>query len=283
MSPIFSRPLFFLLALFLIWAARGSAEEFATARALALQGGHASPADNGTLFLNPAGVALYPRYDLTTSGRAAEPGRARDLGVSIVDSVTQSPVGGGIGWFRRAGGRRPADDWALALAQRYGSGSALGLAYHYRMDRERSGRLSDMNLDVGFIVDELGGHAKVSLAGYNLFNPPQGIHDVHRRYVLGIASRWFDVFELMASGGYNPGFAKGARFDTSLGAEVFLPYVSLRGSYGQFPSGPLRSERWAAGLSGGEPGAWKIGYVYASAVRASPAYHGVDVTIEFRP
>lgn len=263
---------------FLPFAAQ--ADMLTSTRALALQGGAGSPYDNGAIYGNPAGVALNPRYDLSAFGRlqnASEDNRS--INVSIVDSMSSADIGAGLGWNRELGTRLPKDDIALALSQKYTVG-ALGVTGHYRYDRERLARKSDVNLDAGFFISTLNQHLNIGILGSNLAPTPKAVHDVHRRWVAGIGSRWADIVEVTGDLGYNPGFKSGTRFDWAAGIEVTpLPYASVRGGYAHVPSGPERQARWSAGVGGGIPQQFKAGYTYLEPVgHPENAVHAAEIT-----
>ena len=109
-----------IIALLLPHAAWG--EELTSTRGRALQGPYASPNDNGSIQINPAGVALNPRYDISLTGMAPAHSRQREFNLAIVDSLTAGNIGGGVSWNRITGDGVPRDDFAFSMAQRYRPG-----------------------------------------------------------------------------------------------------------------------------------------------------------------
>jgi hypothetical protein len=268
-----------LAALLALIPAAAFSEELAGTRTLALQGAHASPYDNAAIFTNAAGTAANSRYDVSAFGDLQRHTENRLVHLSVVDSLSSPQLGGGLGWNRTIGKELPRDDIAMALAQRYPYG-AFGVTGHYRIDRERS-RRTDVNMDAGILLHGFGDKLMFGAAGYNLTPAPKTVHNVHRRYTAGLASRWFDLFEVTADGGYNPGFAKGTKWDWAAGAEISpLPYFAIRGGYGQFPSGPDRKPQFTAGLGAGSAGDFKVGYTYKQVVGdPQHAVHAADVSV----
>lgn len=271
---------FALLVLALAAAAPAAAEELAGVRALALQGGRASPSDNASIFLNPAGTALAPRYDFTAYGALERATDNRLVHLSLVDSKTSAQLGAGVGWNRGISARRPTDDIGVAVSQKYPLG-AFGVGFHYRTDRERVKR-SDMNGDSGFVIDPWEGKFKAAVVSYNLFDPPKGVRNVHRRHAVGFASRWLELFEVTADGGYNPG-QRYNHFDFAGGVEVTPDeLISLRASYGQFPTGPRRQHRAAGGFALILAEEGDLGYTYRQTIGdPEHATHAAEVSLMF--
>jgi hypothetical protein len=256
------------------------AEDLVGVRALALQGGRASPNDNASIFLNPAGTALVPRYDFTAFGQYQRNTPDRIVHLSLLDSKTSKELGAGIGWNRGVGKHLPTDDFDFAVAQKYPLGS-FGVGIHYRLDRERA-RRSDVNTDTGFVVDPWEGHLKMAAVSYNTFDPPKTVHNVHRRHAIGLASRWMDLFELTADAVYKPGDAVGM-FEWSAGGELTPDeMVSIRTSFGQVPAGRNRNNRVAAGLELVLPDEADLGYTYLLTLGdPQHAVHAAELSVFF--
>jgi hypothetical protein len=252
-----------------------------SARAMALQGGLAAPSDNAALFLNPAGAGIRPRYEISLATHLVRDGAPPDRGfnLSILDSKTTGEIGGGVAWRRDTGGRLPADDFVFALAQKYGFGSAFGVAFHYRIDRERA-RRSDMNLDSGMVIDQLGGLLKIGAVVKNIFNPPEGAENVNRLFGLGLGSRFADLIELTVDATYTPELPEGNRFAWNTGLEGWIgSVVALRGGYGQSPMGANRQSRWSLGAGFGQPGDFQAGYAFVSEIERSQITHALDLSV----
>lgn len=247
------------------------------ARSMALQGGRAAPYDNGSLYINPAGAALLPRYEVAAFGRYAEDAPRYDFNLSIVDSLTVGEMGGGMSWRRQTGQQRPQDDFVLALAQDYGGTSAVGIGLRYRLQREPED-LRHFNFDIGTVYDELDGLFKVAVVASNLLNTPEGIPDMERNFSVGLASGWPGMFEVTVDGIWTPSAPSAQQLSWSTGLEIFIgEYVQVRGGYGQFPGGPDRQGRWSVGLAGGEPGVWNLGYVFLKPTGSEPGTHGATL------
>ncbi len=279
-------------SLVLAFATQGLAFEqnLVSTRALALQGGTASPYDNSAIFLNPAGVTLNNRYDMSSVGWLDQSTDQQLLHLSVVDGRTSPEIGAGLGWNRYTANTLPQDDIALALAQRYTTG-ALGIAGHYRIDRERfdvSGgkvKKTDLNLDVGVLFDPADQMLKLALVGLNLFDPPEKVTTVQREFVAGLGSRWLNLFEITGDVIYAPSAGKGRTVSWTVGGEVApMPFFALRGSYGQFPAGPDRVGHWAAGIGAGVPNEFRVGYAYRHPIGVGTGgTHAAELALYFLP
>lgn len=254
------------------------ADELFATRAMALQGGTASPRDNASLFLNPAGAGMYPRYDFSAFGRLQQGTPDRLFGVSVIDSKT-SEIGGGVAWVRDTGDTLPKDDFVAAAAQRYAKGT-IGFSGHYRIDRTRKKR-TDLNADTGFVIDPWAEKAKLAVVSYNMFDPPKGVDNVKRKYAVGLGSRLFDLFEITADGAYTAG--RKEIWEWSAGVDVFaVPYVSFLAGFGQGPIGPNRKERISGGITAGAPDEFRVGYAYRRTLDAEgAAFHAVELSLFF--
>ncbi len=259
----------------------GLVEPPPSARAAALQGGLAAPDDNASIYLNPAGTVMLPRYQLSGFGhlRQNTPAPERRFGVSIVDST--GGLGGGIGWVRDLGGRDPADDFALALAQRWLGNTAIGVGVHYRIDRTRT-RRTDWNFDLGLLYDPLEGRFRLGLVAYDLLNPPDGVLR-ERAFAGGLASRIADYAEVTADLHYTPGLPDGERIRWNAGLEGFIgPWASVRGGYGQDPAGPQHRNQWSIGAGGGIPGQFRLEYAFVKEVAAPVRTHLAEISFYMR-
>ncbi len=257
------------------------ADELVDVRSQAMQGGLAAPRGNASIHLNPAGVALGKRYEISTFAKS-RPDRPEIVSdVSIMDSLTTGEVGGGLSWQRRTGGQLPTDDFGLAMAQNYGT-SSFGIGAHYVIDRERQsagGERTDWNFDLGVVVDELEGMLKVGAAVYNILNAPKGTVDGERTFAAGLASAWAETFQITADIWYRPDAAVHP-VSWSTGLEVWpIEYLQLYGGYGQFPAGPDRSGRWSVGTTAGEPGYWQIGYAFVKPTGSDDPTHAASLSI----
>lgn len=273
------KPAFLSLLLVSILALPARADQLFATRAAALQGGLASPRDNASIFLNPAGVSMYNRYDFSVFGRLQQGTPDRLFGLSLVDSKTSGEIGGGIAWVRDTGDTLPKDDFAAAASQNYAKGS-IGFTGHYRIDRTRKKR-ADVNMDTGFVIDPWAEKFKMAVVSYNLIDPPKDVDNVHRKYAVGLGSRLFDVFEIVADGAYTAG--RNEVWEWSAGVDVFVvPYVSFLAGFGQGPIGPNRKERVSGGITAGLPEDFRLGYAYVRTLGADgAAFHAAELSMFF--
>lgn len=179
-------------------------EEFAGARTLSM--GNASRGlalTNDAIFLNPAGMAIGPRYSIDLSYLHRFADSVAYPAFSVVDSRT-SALAAGIAYAfeRRADGKLSNHRASFALAYPLGGLGALGLTTKYLKVGEQLTATSFQAFtgDVGLILTPLAG-LSLGVVGYNLIDTG---HEQHLPILLGTGAAWASgvfalAFDLVAN------------------------------------------------------------------------------------
>jgi hypothetical protein len=144
-------------------------------RSVALSASRGLAGGNEGIFLNPAALAVRPRYAIETQWmleRAGADSIGQFLSLSVVDSQT-SPVTGGVAITRVASGPSIGNAFHVALAAPLGGGAFLGVTGKYL----RLHGAEDVNaatVDAALLLS-LGRWVSAGIVGYDLVdvNHPQ--------------------------------------------------------------------------------------------------------------
>jgi hypothetical protein len=173
------------------------AYDILNARPLALGGAsRAHCPSNGSLYLNPAGMAVGRAYHVETLYGYVPTLNAQIAGGSVIDSVT-SPVAMGLSFNYVAtdpdGIDRNEYDVRLSAAYYISNFLALGVSLKYmysdqegRAPLSSSGNLFRANGDVGATLT-LGEHFRLGVVGYNLTNTESLSAPLSLGYGLGVS------------------------------------------------------------------------------------------------
>jgi hypothetical protein len=144
-------------------------------RSIALSASRGLAGGNEGIFLNPAALAVRPRYAIETQWlleRAGADTIGQFLTLSVVDSQT-SPVSGGVAFTRVANGPSTGNALHLSAATPLGGGLFLGVTGKYlRLDGAED--VNAATVDAALLVT-LGRWVSAGVVGYDLVdvNHPQ--------------------------------------------------------------------------------------------------------------
>jgi len=163
-------PLLLLLSL----AGPATAQQVAGPRALGMgDAARGVGTGNDTLFLNPAGMSIYPRYVIETFWRTDTWTKANQFSISLVDSKS-GPVGGGLAYTYEWVGH----DSSVRAGSRVDVGSSyalakfllFGITMHYHGLQTAEGQVQRVTGDTGFLIIPFQ-FITIGIVGHNVINP----------------------------------------------------------------------------------------------------------------
>lgn len=153
---------------------------------------------NDTLFLNPAGMSLYPRYVLETFWRHQSGPVANLFTLSLVDSKS-GPVAGGLAftyeWVGEGGSVRAGTRLDMASSYMLAKFLLFGVSMHYHGLKTEEGRVRRVTGDFGFLILPLP-FLTIALTGQNVLNPVEETAAAPRLFGGGIDLRFIPELNL---------------------------------------------------------------------------------------
>ncbi|RMG18339.1 MAG: hypothetical protein D6729_07175, partial [Deltaproteobacteria bacterium] len=223
-------------------------QQVAGPRALAMGEVHRGiGSSNDTIFFNPAGMSLFPRYSLELFWRREFVRAGNLFGFSVVDSKS-GPVGGGIAYtyeYRGARGElRNGSRLDVSASYRIANFLLIGTTVRYVGMGTADGDVSRVTGDTGLLF-VLGDWLFFGLSGHNVVNPAE---------TAAVAPRTFGGGLSVVAGHLQVGFdyqisaeRDGTPDSYYVGAEYFaFGFLALRAGY--VLDHLYGESRWTAGL-----------------------------------
>lgn len=203
---------------------------------------------NDTLFLNPAGMSLAPRYVIETFWRYDSWTKANQFSISLIDSRS-GPVAAGLAYTYEWVG----EDSSVRAGSRVDMGSSytltkfllFGITMHYHGLQTATGQVRTVSGDTGFLI-LIGGFLSIAITGHNVINPINDTRAAPRMFggglnlkiipELNLAFDWRKSVEL-------PGKPSAYHW----GIEYFLA-KSFPLRFGYVSDEVLNQQRWSMGL-----------------------------------
>ncbi|MDF1561570.1 MAG: hypothetical protein P1V51_00930 [Deltaproteobacteria bacterium] len=184
-------PLLLVLALSLT-AAPALAQQVAGPRALGMGEAHRGVGlGNDTLFLNPAGMSLAPRYVIESFFRHDSGTKASLFSISLIDSKS-GPVAGGLAYTYEWVG----EESSVRAGSRVDMGSSyalakfllFGITMHYHGLQTAEGQVNRVTGDTGFLIVPAS-FISIGITGHNVINPVPETNAAPRMFGGGINLR----------------------------------------------------------------------------------------------
>lgn len=206
------------------------------------------PATNDALYLNPAGLALYPRYSVEFFWRRRTETNSNLFSASIVDSKSGAVAGGlAYTWDSVGEGGRIRRGSRVDVGSAYHVASFLlmGATLHWIAMGTDEGDLNRVTGDAGFLF-LLGQGLTVGLTATNVLNPTDQADTAPRLFGAGVGLNLMGSLSLSMD--WRQSFEReGAPWSWYLGAEYFaLGAFPLRAGY--VIDEITGERRWTAGL-----------------------------------
>ncbi len=185
-------PALLTLALGLAWATPAKAQQVAGPRALAMGDAHRGVGTgNDALFLNPAGMSLYPRYVIETFWRHDSWTKQSQFSISLVDSKS-GPVGGGLAytyeWVGEGSAKRVGSRLDIGSSYALARFLLFGVTMHYIGQNTEDGQVQRVTGDTGFMI-LVGQILSIGITGHNVINPVEEADAAPRMFGGGLNVR----------------------------------------------------------------------------------------------
>jgi hypothetical protein len=229
---------------------------------------------NDTIFLNPAGMSLFPRYVVEAFWRRDTGFNETLFTLSVLDSRTAAVAGGIAYTYDYAGGdRRSGSRLDVATSYPIAGFLLLGTTVRYLFVNTDDGDVRRITGDAGMIL-RLGERVNLGVVGYNVLNPAPEGDAAPRTFGGGVGV--VPLSGLVAGFDYRIEPEREDRPVTySAGAEYFfLGHFALRAGW-LLDQGQLEHGRPRQQLSGGASYVEEIyglDFSYARAITGGPGY-----------